>query len=274
MKILISCDMEGISGVVDESQTDYRSQSYAATQSRLMNEINAVIEGFFDGGATEVIVNDSHGTMTNLIPEKLDQRVMFISGFPKKLGMVQGVEFGVKGIALIGYHSMANTFQSPIPHTYAGRISELKINDRKYGEIGLNALLAGHFKTPIILVSGDDKTIQEAQTILGDVKTVITKWGLSAFSAVNFSMQEVKEELRKAAKDAVKNIEKFEPYILPPPYKLEVHFHETGFADIAEFIPGTRRIDPTGISFESNDFYENFKAFISICRISSTVNYV
>src|SRR6266513_280779 len=158
MRVYISVDMEGIAGVVHESQTDPTTPAFAAEYGRFRRlmtaEANAAVEGALAAGATRVLVNDSHWFMRNLLAEELHQAAELVSGDPKPRSMVQGIDAGFDAALFIGYHARAGTRNAILDHTYADRIHDVRLNGKSVGELGLNAGVAGVHGVPIALVSG------------------------------------------------------------------------------------------------------------------------
>src|SRR5439155_494039 len=184
----ISVDMEGIAGVVHESQTDPTTPAFAAEYGRFRRlmtaEANAAVEGALAAGATRVLVNDSHWHMRNLLAEELHQAAELVSGDPKPRSMVQGIDAGFDAALFIGYHARAGTRNAILDHTYADRIHEVRLNGKPVGELGLNAGLAGVHGVPVALVSGDSALAAEAKDLLGaGVATVIVKQAVSRHAA-------------------------------------------------------------------------------------------
>src|SRR5256884_715772 len=175
MRVYISVDMEGIAGVVHESQTDPTTPAFAAEYGRFRRlmtaEANAAVEGALAAGATRVLVNDSHWFMRNLLAEELPQAAELVSGDPKPRSMVQGIDGagggGFDAALFIGYHARAGTRHAILDHTYADRIHEVRLNGKAVGELGLNAGLAGGPAVPLALVSGDPPLPAEAKDPLG-----------------------------------------------------------------------------------------------------------
>src|ERR1041385_8119040 len=147
MRVYISVDMEGIAGVVHESQTDPATPAFAAEYGRfrrlMTTEANAAVEGALAAGATRVLVNDSHWFMRNLLAEELHPAAELLSGGPKLLSMMEGIEQGFDAAMLIGYHARAGAAAGSIDHTYTSRVYEARLNGRAVGELGINAALAG-----------------------------------------------------------------------------------------------------------------------------------
>src|SRR3989475_11899904 len=180
MGVYISVDMERIAGVVREPQTnpgDPRGASEYARFRKLMTaEANAAIEGALEAGASQVLVNDSHWFMRNLLAEELNQAAVLVSGGPKPRSMMEGIDGGFDAAFCIGYHARAGTRNAILDHTYADCIHEARLNGRPVGELGLNAALAGGFGVPVVLVSGDNALAAEARELLGEgVRPVIVK---------------------------------------------------------------------------------------------------
>jgi len=183
MRILISVDMEGISGVVLSDHTRSSHKEYERFRRLMTAEANAAIEGALAGGATEVIVNDSHARMANILIEDLNPAVQLISGSPKPYGMMQGIGPGTAGVFLVGYHSASGSASAVLEHTMSGRLVDLQLNGRSVGEMGFNAALAGSYSVPVLLVTGDDAMVREARALLGDIETVAVKEGITRSAA-------------------------------------------------------------------------------------------
>src|SRR3989475_37233 len=167
MRVYVSVDMEGIAGVVHESQTDPTTPAFAAEYGRFRRlmtaEANAAVEGALAAGATRVLVNDSHWFMRNLLAEELHQAAELVSGDPKPRSMVQDIDGGFDAALFIGYHAR----DAILDHTYADRIHDVRLNGKPVGELGLNAALAGVHGVPVALVSGDSAVATEAKDLLG-----------------------------------------------------------------------------------------------------------
>src|SRR5918997_773486 len=182
MKVLISADMEGTCGVVTWVQVmppevarhsePTSLDEYTRTRQRMTAEVNAAVEGALAGGADEVIVNDSHDGMRNLLPDQLHPAVRFISGNDKPLGMMQGVDLAdVGAVFYTGYHAKAGTPAAPLAHTWSGWLNDVKLDGTSTGEFGINAVVAGHFEIPVVMVRGGDKTVGQTLAFLGDQVT-------------------------------------------------------------------------------------------------------
>jgi D-amino peptidase len=160
-RVYISVDMEGVAGVSHAKPTNRGDDLYPQSVELMTGEANAAIEGAFDGGATEVTVNDSHGQMFNLTPEKLDPRARLVQG-KKPYSMVEAAADSQFDIALfVGYHARAGHPRGTIAHTYTGRITLATVNERPFTEAAVNGLYLGALGVPVAMVSGDDALADE-----------------------------------------------------------------------------------------------------------------
>src|SRR5207245_5442283 len=239
--VCISVDMEGIAGVVHESQTDPADPAHAAEYGRfrrlMTGEANAAIEGALAAGATKVVVNDSHWFMRNLLAEELHQAAELLSGDPKPRSMVEGIDSGFDAALFIGYHARAGTPHAIVDHTYADRIYEVRLNGTPVGELGINAAFAGVHGVPVALVSGDSALASEAKDLLGDgVSTVVVKHAVGRHAARSLAPALACSMIRDEVTRTLKR--KHVPFVLQPPIALEVAFARTIDADVAESCTG------------------------------------
>jgi D-amino peptidase len=262
--------MEGISGIVHIDQVSTDGQDYSRGRELMTSEVNAAALGAFDAGADEVVINDSHADMRNIIIEKLDPRIHLISGDLKPLSMVQGVEDGFDAAFLVGYHAGKGAKKGILDHTYYGAVvTEVQINGKPLNELGINALVAGHYNTPVVLVTGDEKVCQEAKDILGEVEAVTVKWAVSRYAARSIHPDEAQRKIREAAKSVLGDLSRFKPYKLEPPFTLQIRMLNSGMADSAESMPGAVRIDPHTIEYGSDEILTIFKGLITLLTLAA-----
>jgi D-amino peptidase len=272
MRVYISVDMEGIAGVVHEDQTDPLEPRYAGEYNgfrRLMtNEANAAIAGAVEVGATKVLVNDSHWLMRNLLAEELNPAAELLSGGPKRLSMVEGIDGGFDAAMFIGYHARAGTRHATIDHTYTSRVYEARINGQPVGELGLNAAMAGLHEVPVALVSGDQAVAAEARTLLGDgVEAVMVKEAVGRFAARSLAPAVACERIRVGAVAALKR--KHTPFRFEAPIRLEVNFIVSQMADMAELVPGSTRTGGRTVGYTSDDYREVFRAWRAMYNLAA-----
>src|SRR2546422_9501739 len=228
--------MEGIAGVVHESQTDpvdpRATAEYARFRRLMTAEANAAVEGALAAGATKVLVNDSHWFMRNLLAEELHPGAELLSGDPKPSSKVQGIEDVFDAALFIGYHARAGTRTAILDHTYADRVAEVRLNGRAVGELGLNAALAGAHGVAVALVSGDAALAAEAKQLLGDaVTTVVVKQAVSRHAARSVAPAVACRMIREGVAGALKR--KHTPFVGGPPGSIRGDFAMTIHADLA-----------------------------------------
>jgi D-amino peptidase len=207
MRVYVSVDMEGIAGVVHESQTDPTNPVFASEYGRFRRlmtaEANAAVDGALAAGATKIVVNDSHWFMRNLLAEELNPAAELVSGDPKPRSMVQGIEASFDAALFIGYHARAGTGNAILDHTYADRIHEVRLNGKPVGELGINAAFAGIHGVPVALVSGDAALaspitleVDFALTVHADMAALCPGAVRSAGRTVCFTHEDYREVFR------------------------------------------------------------------------------
>ncbi len=269
MRIYISVDMEGVAGIVHVDQTRPDGQDFLRGRQLLTDEANAAALGAFDAGAKDVLINDSHGDMRNLLFDRLDPRVQTISGSLKPYSMVQGTELKFDVALFIGYHAGAGARAGILDHTYSGAsVAQLQVNGRTLNETGINALVCGAYGTPVALVAGDETCCREARELLGDVEAVTTKWAYTRYSARSLHPVESCRLIREAAKRAAGARGRFKPFRMDAPFQLNLRFLNSGMADAAEVMPGAKRVDGTTVQFEAQTIFDAFRGMLTLQRLA------
>ncbi|NLI96349.1 MAG: M55 family metallopeptidase, partial [Synergistaceae bacterium] len=168
MKIYVSLDMEGATGIFSPEQVTPKGPEYAFGRAMQAHDLQAVLEGLEEEGVRDVLVNDSHWNMTNLDLRDLPSGVRLISGYPKPLSMVEGVQ-GFDAAFFLCTHAMAGTEKAVLDHTLSGStVYEVRLNGLRVGETGINAALCGFLGVPVALVTGDLAACWEAESLLGE----------------------------------------------------------------------------------------------------------
>ena len=269
MKVFISVDMEGISGVVAWPQTEEGKHDYERMRRLMTQEANAAVLGAFQAGAEEVLVNDSHGGMRNLILEDLDPEARLISGSGKFMSMMEGVGPGFDAVFLVGYHSQAASL-GVLNHTYAGNVAHYWVNGKVMGETGMNALIAGFHGVPVVLVTGDSVVTAEARDLLGKVETVTVKEPRSQFSATCLHPLKAQALIREAAARALGNLAAYRPLEPGAPSTVRLEFHTSGNADAASIMPGAVRIGPVTLEFTAPDYLTAYRGARTMMHLTFT----
>ena len=251
-KVYISVDLEGIAGVVANTQTSPSGQNYEWARRQMIAETNAAIEGAFAGGATEVLVNDSHGPQTNLRPDEIDRRATMITGQPKPLGMTQGLDSTFDAAVYIGYHAPGSTANAVHGHTFSGALKVVRLNGKEIGEYGLNAMVAGYWGVPVVFISGDKAAVEMAQDFIPGVDGLAVKEGIGYYAARTMNPLDARDRIRDGVRAALMKRIARQPVKLASPITLEIELDELAHADQVALVPGIRRSGRT-ISYTSPD---------------------
>ncbi len=251
MKIYISADIEGVAGIVSPEQTRPGNPEYERARRLMTEEVNAAIAGALRAGAEEILVNDGHGPMTNLIPEMLNPAARVILGKPKPLNMFEGLDASFDAVFCLGFHARASEF-GVLAHTTNGfAFRDIRLNNVPYGEAGLYGAYAGSLGVPVALVSGDDRCIAENRAHFPDAVMVETKQALSNRSANNLSVEGARAAIREGAAQAVFAAKGMKPFVLSPPFTLAMTMNHPSLADLVAVIPGAERQDALTVSFHA-----------------------
>ena len=225
IKIYVNTDLEGTSGVYKFAQTREKDTPLNIQACEyFMGDLAAVVRGLKDGGADEIVVLDGHGSQC-IIPHLMVPGAKYITGLPRPgAGNLSELDSTFSGMVMLGFHAMMGTPDGVLNHTQSSR-SENRYwyNGVESGELAQNALIAGHYNVPFIMVTGDDATCREAHRFFGnDLVTVSTKKGLSREAAVLYPFEETRKALYEGARKAVSLISKCKPYRTDMPIKVKM----------------------------------------------------
>ncbi|MDH7569364.1 MAG: M55 family metallopeptidase [Armatimonadota bacterium] len=255
MKIYILCDLEGTAGVVDFQKQTYPDGKYHEEAKRLATlEVNAVVEGALEGGATEIVVLDGHGP-GGLSIEEMHPGARWLLGRPIPSPWRFGSEYDA--LFLYGHHSMAGTECGVLSHSWSSRaIANCWLNGELIGEIGANCALAGHFGRPTVFISGDRAAVEEARRYVPGIEGVVVKEGVSRTAALSLAPARAREELRAGARRAMGRIGEIAPYRIAPPYVFRTQYLSWELAENAARRPGAKRVDLFTVEIESDDLVD------------------
>ncbi|MCL4562745.1 MAG: M55 family metallopeptidase [Chloroflexi bacterium] len=271
MRVIISVDLEGIAGVVHHVETKLEGEEYERARRWMTGEANAAIEGAFAGGASEVVVNDSHGHMRNLLAEELHKDARLIRGNIKPFGMMQGIEPGTAAAFLIGYHAKAGTGGGILNHSFmGGTIARLRLNALEVGETGYNAALAGAMGIPVALVSGDEALSREVEALLPWAERVVVKKGITSWAAETISPLLARELIAASAKKALQRLQDMSTLKVSSPIRFEVEFFRPIYADLASMVPGVQRLSGTAVAYEAADMLAINQAWATMKTLASS----
>ncbi|MEV4740841.1 M55 family metallopeptidase [Streptomyces sp. NPDC049555] len=269
MKILISADMEGATGVTWPGDVLPGAAQWERCRHLFTSDVNAAIAGFFDGGADAVLVNEAHWSMRNLLLEQLDERAEMLTGKHKTLSMVEGVQHGdVDGIAFVGYHAAAGA-EGVLAHTYlANSITGVRVNGRRASEGLLNSLVAAEYGVPVVLVTGDDRTCEDAKGYAPEARSVAVKDYVSRYAAVCRPPARTAADIRSAAKAAAVLAARHEP-VHGGPFTVEVEFDAEHLAGAATAVPGVGQTGERLVAYTLPTMYEAIRCFKAVTTVVS-----
>ena len=238
MRVYISADIEGITGLVSWSQCsrpDGKSYDYQFARRMMTHDVNAAIRGARAAGATEIVLKDSHGNSKNLLIEDLEPGIEMVSGHGSGTdGMMQGIDGSFDAAILVGYHAMAGTHRGVMEHTITGGIHRLWVNGRECGEMGLSAGVAGRYGVPLVMVSSDAVGCAEARSFIPKIATATTKTGLGRYMAQLRHPRETGPDIEEAARAGVLLRHEIEPFRFEESTTIRIEFNRAEEADMGQ----------------------------------------
>lgn len=257
-KVYISVDMEGLSGVSGGDQISPGAAEYARGRQLMADDTNAAIRGAIAAGATDVLVNDSHGGQRNLRLEDLHPAARLISHSFKRVGMMEGLDESFAAAMFIGYHTKADAFAGLFAHTGSGVVRDLQVNDLSVGEGALNTLLASWYGVPVVLVTGDDKAVAQVQEVATDARGVVVKRAINERAVELKPLDEAHREIEEAARAGVEAAQRFEP-VRDAPYRVRLQFRNSLYPEIASAFPSIDRPAPDTVTFETDEMPQAYR---------------
>ena len=264
MKIFISIDMEGISGLTYWKEKEEKIERF------MTDEVLSVIEGIkeFDKNS-EIIICDSHSYGRNIDISRLPSDIKLIAGYPREFYMISGIDDSFDAGMFIGYHAPVGTKDGGEDHTYSSStIFEVKINGKVVGESEINGGFLGEFNVPVILISGDDKLKDFSSEFFKGTEFVVTKKSLGRFSAELLNPDYVHKILKEKVKEVLKNYKDIKPLKFDKPINIEITFINTVMAEFASLIPGSKRVDGRKVSFSSNSYKEIYNFLMAALNLA------
>jgi D-amino peptidase len=270
MKILISADMEGATGVTWPADVAPGTEQWQRCRRMFTSDVNAAIAGCYAGGGTAVLINEAHATMRNLLLEELDPRAVMLTGRHKDLSMVEGIQHGdVDGVAFVGYHAAAGA-DGVLAHTFLpNSITAVRLDGERASEGLLNARVAAEYGVPIVLITGDDRTCADAVGYAPGVPAVAVKDCVSRYSAVCRPPAVTAEAITSAARDGMKLAGRVPP-VGAAGFSVEVEVDAAQLAQAAAIVPTVRRTGDRVVVFESPTAYDMIRCFKVVCTMISS----
>jgi D-amino peptidase len=274
VKLYISADMEGTAAVCSWTQVDPANTTEYPYYRRLMSqEVRAAIDGAREAGAGEVLVNDSHSSMRNVLWDELPDDVRMIYGNRKPFSMAEGIDGSFDAAFFTGYHGAVGTQDAVLDHTYTSEtLRETRLNGRPCSEAMLNAAVLGLSGVPVVLITGDRACIEQTKAVMPWITGVVVKDSIGRYATNSLSPARARELIRAGAKEAIGRLAHAKPFVVEPPVALELDFVYTHNADYAELMPGFERIGPRSVRFVHDDYRVIFRAYIAAFRLGAAAN--
>jgi D-amino peptidase len=267
VRLFIAIDREGVSGVVAEQDADRTGHAAQSAMRLMRGDLDAVLAGCDAVTAGEIVVCDAHDDGRSLSAEGLPEGVVLVGGSPAPYSMMQGLGPGFDGALFVGYHARAGVEAAVLEHTWNYKVFSITVGDLEIGELGIGALLAGHFDVPLLYASGDDKLAEEAQALVPGIVTTVVKRGLSRYAAELLPVSEAQQLIQADVTRALQATPKPAPLVWNGE-PLRITFTRAQFCDEAAFCPGVRRLDGRTLQLEGADFEELYRALLAVFKLS------
>jgi D-amino peptidase len=263
MRVFVSVDLEGISGVYSKEQIDPGDPAYTRDVDLMRADLDAALAGCVPAGADEVVVCDAHDRSSNLSFRDLPAGVTLVSGTPTPLSMMTGIDGSFDAVLFVGYHARAGTTAAVVDHTYTGLVFGVHMgDDLEVGEFGINAGVAGAFGVPVVFVSGDDKVTREAQALVAGIETAVVKEGVARTAARLLPPDEAHRRIREGVERALRVEHR------PAPLRFDglpmrLVFTKTEYCDRASLCPLVTRVDARTIDIAGPDYLTVYRTFLT-----------
>ena len=267
LKVFISVDMEGLTGVANWEEVSRTGKDYDYFRAIMAKETNAAIEGALAAGATEIVVRDSHGSARNILPEMLNRNARLLRDWSgSHMSMMEGIDETFDAVIFIGYHARAGTPNALLEHTSSGNVTNVEVNGVSLPEAGYNALIAGNLDIPVVFTAGDRAICEQVKELFGEIETVAVKEGIGA-AALNLHPEVAREKIRAGVERALRNIDSYSPYKLTAPYTLVLTMKDETKIYNGSFYPGAVRTGDWELTYQSDDIMEIIRAWMLMRRM-------
>ena len=261
MRVFISADMEGISGVVHGEELSQGNAGWERARRWMTGDVIAAAEGAFAAGASEVVVVDGHAGMRNLLFDDLPAGVIAHRGpaAGRTMCQVEGLDSSFSCVLLVGYHSMAGT-DGMLSHTWhGGVVGQFRLNGRPIGETAITAAVAGHHGVPVVMVTGDQYVADEASRFVSGITTVTVKHTTGRQNARCLPLPTTTDMIRSAAAHAVRDRGSVAPLVVEAPSIIEIDTLSHRQADRIERFVDVERVDVRTVRIKAHDVPSAFQ---------------
>ena len=279
MRVLISADMEGVTGVTNPRDCEPGHPRWEYHRRFLTGDVNAAVAGFAAAGATEILVNEAHADQRNLLLDQLDDRATLLIGNHKPLGMMEGIDREPDAVAFVGYHTGAGE-AGVLAHTYLpNTVTSVLVDDVPASEGRMNAMLAAEYDVPVVLVTGDDLTCVDARSYAPEAVGVAVKTCIDRYSAICLPPAVSATLIREGASQGLHTVhaarslrsatraEAITPISPGGGHRWQIAFDAAHLAPWATFIPGVEQLDERTVRYALPTMYEGIRCFRALTRL-------
>jgi D-amino peptidase len=274
LKVYISADMEGITGVVSVDQLSPASFEYNQARQWMTAEVLAAIQGAREAGATEFVVSDSHGNGESLLIDKFpaDVPITIVRSFPRPLGMMEGIDSTFGAVIFIGYHAATTSTTGVRAHTMSSALlTRIALNGVSQSEAGINAAIAAQYGVPVVMITGDDAIVSETKQRLGNLEGVVVKRAIGFHSAATLTPEVGQGRIRQQAKIAVMRRAEMKAYTMTKPLSVDVSFKNYRPVELLGYLPNIQRVDAHTVRFVGRDMIEISKFLEFVTSYDATL---
>ena len=257
LKVYISVDMEGVAGVVTADQLGPSGFEYERFRGFMTGEALAAIQGARDAGATQFVVSDSHGNGESLLIDQFPAGVTIVRSWPRPLMMMQGIDSTFDAAVFIGYHAATTNPAGVRAHTMSSaQFAAIALNGVPMPEAGVNAAIAGYFGVPVVMISGDDVAVSEAQHLIGPIEGAVVKRAIGFHSAATLTPEAARALIREKVRAGLERRAQLRPYMVSAPVRLDITFKNYLPAEVASYLPIVQRTASHSIRFVGRNVIE------------------
>lgn len=257
LKVYISVDMEGVVGTVTGDQLGPGGFEYQRYREFMTREALAAVQAAKEAGATEIVISDSHGNGENLLIEMFPPDVRIIRSWPRRLGMMGGIDATFDAVLFIGYHASTDNPAGVRAHTFSSaRLTHVSVNGTPFTEGAWNAAIAGHFGVPVVMISGDDAACAEVSKVIGNLETAVVKQSLGFHSAKTLTPEVSYKLIAEKVKAGLARRAEMKPFVVAKPVTLEVSFKDYLQVEVLSYLKGVERAGSHTIRYRAADMIE------------------
>ncbi len=265
MKVYISADIEGVTGITHWNETENtKPDDYKHYQEQMTSEVAAACEGALSAGATEILVKDAHDSGRNILADRLPEDVRLVRGWSgHPLCMVQELDESFDAAVFIGYHSRAGSDTNPLAHSMSLKLASININGVYASEFLLHTYAAALKEVPVVFVSGDEGLCWDVSALNERIQTLAVNSGIGD-STISIHPQTAIRKIREGVERAVRGNLKLCQIMLPEHFSMELRYKNHQHAYYASHYPGAHRADTHTVTFETSEYFEILRMLLFV----------